>query len=229
MSRLPFRFAAATRAAATRYCAVVCGCVAILSAAACATTVRRAEPPPVKREPPPVKVAAIPVNVEPPPVEAEPAQENRQSSVISFHGDAGGVDFTPWITGFVAHLKRNWLIPYSASSLRGHVAVAFRVQKDGRITDVVLERPSGIASFDEASSRTVAACNPTSPLPSEYVREYARFTVTFYYNELPPKREAGRHEPPGSASIELQPNTRMHPPAAGADGLDPIPWTLSER
>ena len=114
----------------------------------------------------------------------------------------------------MAHLKRNWQAPHAASSLKGHVAIAFRVHKDGRITDVVLERASGITSFDEASARTVAACNPTLPLPSAYVREYARFTVTFNYNELPPKQEACAQESASPASIALQPNTALHPTAA---------------
>jgi lipoprotein NlpI len=45
--------------------------------------------------------------------------------------------------------------------------------------------PSTIDAFNEAARRALAASNPTEALPSEYPREKAFFTFTFYYNESP--------------------------------------------
>ena len=35
--------------------------------------------------------------------------------------DTKGVEFGPWIRRFIAQVKRNWLIPYAAMSMKGHV------------------------------------------------------------------------------------------------------------
>ena len=50
--------------------------------------------------------------------------------------DTKGVEFGPWIRRFIAQVKRNWLIPYAAMSMKGHVVVTFNVHKDGTITDL---------------------------------------------------------------------------------------------
>jgi TonB family protein len=106
-------------------------------------------------------------------------------SAIQF--DTKGVEFGPWVRRFIAQIKRNWFIPYAAMSLRGRVVMTFNVHKDGRITDVTVVGPSGIDAFDNSSFNAVAASNPTQALPPEYPSDHAFFTVTFYYNETPPR------------------------------------------
>ena len=104
-------------------------------------------------------------------------------STIQF--DTKGVEFGPWIRRFVAHVKRNWFVPYAAMSLRGHVVITFYVHKDGSISDLTVLKPSSIESFTTAAFNALAASNPTMPLPPEYPSDRAFFTVTFYYNENP--------------------------------------------
>jgi TonB family protein len=106
--------------------------------------------------------------------------------VIQF--DTKGVEFGPWVRRFLAQIRKNWLIPYAAMSLRGHVSVSFNVHKDGTITDIVVSRPCAIAVFNEFSYKAMAASNPTVPLPPEYPDEKALITITFYYNETPPQK-----------------------------------------
>jgi TonB family protein len=97
--------------------------------------------------------------------------------------DTKGVEFGPWIRRFVAQVKRNWLIPYAAMSMRGHVVVTFNVHKDGTITDLQVVGPSPVAAFNNAAYGALASSNPTAPLPPEYPSDKAFFTVTFFYNE----------------------------------------------
>ncbi len=106
-------------------------------------------------------------------------------SAIQF--DTKGVEFGPWIRRFIAQIKRNWDIPYAAMSLRGRVVVTFNVHKDGRITDIAVVGPSGVDGFNHSSFNAIAASSPTQPLPPEYPADQAFFTVTFYYNESPPR------------------------------------------
>jgi len=107
----------------------------------------------------------------------------------SIQFDTNGVEFGPWISRFVAQVKRNWLIPSQAMSMRGHVVVTFNVHKDGSITDIVVRAPSAVDAFDSAAQGAISGTNRTQPLPPQYPAEKAFFTVTFYYNEAPPPGE----------------------------------------
>jgi TonB family protein len=99
--------------------------------------------------------------------------------------DTKGVEFGPWIRRFIAQVKRNWLIPYAAMSMKGHVVVTFNVHKDGNLTDLTVVGPSAVGAFNNAAYGALASSNPTAPLPPEYPSDQAFFTVTFFYNEEP--------------------------------------------
>ena len=101
--------------------------------------------------------------------------------------DTKGVEFGPWIRRFIAQVKRNWFIPYAAMSNKGHVVVTFNVHKDGSITDLTVIGPCPIDAFNNAAVGALASSNPTQPLPPEYPADKAFFTVTFFYNETPPR------------------------------------------
>lgn len=102
---------------------------------------------------------------------------------ISF--DSKGVDFGPWLNRFVAQVKRNWLIPYAAMTLRGRVVLTFHVHRDGRITDLKVVQPSNVNAFNTAAFQALVQSNPTLRLPAEYPDDKVLFTVTFFYNERP--------------------------------------------
>jgi TonB family protein len=99
--------------------------------------------------------------------------------------DTKGVEFGPWIRRFIAQVKGNWLIPFAAMSMKGHVVITFNVWKDGRITDLTVVGPSSIGAFNTAAFGALASSNPTAALPPEYPADKAFFTVTFFYNEEP--------------------------------------------
>lgn len=99
--------------------------------------------------------------------------------------DTKGVEFGPWIRRFIAQVKRNWLIPYAAMSMKGRVVVTFNVHKDGTISDLTVIGPSPVDAFNNAAYGALASSNPTQPLPPEYPSDKAFFTVTFFYNEQP--------------------------------------------
>ncbi|HVH25840.1 MAG TPA: TonB family protein [Vicinamibacterales bacterium] len=99
--------------------------------------------------------------------------------------DTKGVEFGPWIRRFIAQVKRNWFVPYSAMSMSGHVVIQFNVHKNGTITDLTVVGPSGIEAFNTAAYGALRSSNPTQPLPPAYPADQAFFTVTFFYNETP--------------------------------------------
>ncbi len=105
----------------------------------------------------------------------------------SIQFDTKGVEFGPWIRRFIAQIKRNWFIPYAAMVLKGNVVLTFNVHKDGSISDLAVVRPSTIDAFNHSAFNALTSTNPTQPLPPEYPTDQAFFTVTFYYNETPPR------------------------------------------
>jgi len=101
--------------------------------------------------------------------------------------DTKGVEFGPWIRRFIAQVKRNWFIPYAAMSMKGHVVIQFNVHKDGSISDLAVVGASPVEAFNNAAFGALSGSNPTQPLPPEYPADKAFFTVTFFYNEAPPR------------------------------------------
>jgi TonB family protein len=101
--------------------------------------------------------------------------------------DSKGVEFGPWLRRFIAQVRRNWFIPYAAMSQKGHVVIQFNVHKDGSLTDLNVAGPSVIDAFNNAAFGALSGSNPTQPLPPEYPADKAFFTITFFYNETPPR------------------------------------------
>jgi TonB family protein len=104
----------------------------------------------------------------------------------SIQFDSKGVDFGPWLRRFIAQIRRNWFVPYAAMSLRGHVVLAFKVHRDGSITELQVNQPSAIDAFTKSAFNAIKLSNPTVPLPQEFPDENAPFIVSFYFNETPP-------------------------------------------
>ncbi len=102
--------------------------------------------------------------------------------------DSKGVDFGPWLRRFIAQIKRNWLLPMAAMSMKGHVVITFNVHRDGSLTDIDVIGPCPVTAFNRAAAGALVSSNPTYPLPPEYPSDRCFFTVTFFYNESPPYR-----------------------------------------
>ena len=111
-----------------------------------------------------------------------------QSLNESIQFDSKGVEFGPWLARFIAQVRSNWMIPQAAMSMHGNVSISFVVHKDGRVTDVVVSRPSAINAFTLSGRNAILTSNPTIPLPPEYPDDRMPITVTFFFNETPPGR-----------------------------------------
>ena len=121
----------------------------------------------------------------------------RRQTFRNFSGDTGrfgpeiefdtkGVEFGPWIRRFVAQIRRNWFLPYAMWSEHGNVVLTFNVHRSGALTDLSVSKPARVEAFTNSAANALRASNPTQPLPLEYPDDHAFFTVTFYFNELPP-------------------------------------------
>ena len=100
--------------------------------------------------------------------------------------DTKGVEFGPWIRRFVAQIRHNWFVPYAIWSEHGNVVVTFNVHRNGALTDLTVAKPARVEAFTHSAANALRVSNPTQPLPLEYPDDQAFFTVTFFFNELPP-------------------------------------------
>ncbi len=63
----------------------------------------------------------------------------------------------------LALISTNWVRPPVGSGVEA--TVYYRIQRDGRVTELRIVRSSGINSFDLAALRAVQSSSPLPPLP----------------------------------------------------------------
>ncbi len=103
---------------------------------------------------------------------------------IEILSDTQGVDFGPYLNRILPTIRQNWfsLIPDSAESKKGKLAIEFAVTKDGKVADMRLVATSGDVALDRAAWGSIATSNPFPPLPSEFGGAYLALRFRFYYN-----------------------------------------------
>lgn len=84
-----------------------------------------------------------------------------------------------YLAQMVDLIKRNWNQNLGAA---GQVRVKFTIHRDGAITDVKLDQPSGISLLDLESQRAVAKTRALPPLPREFSENTLTVTVIFDYH-----------------------------------------------
>ena len=118
-------------------------------------------------EPTPVPAAAVP-SVELPAAgnggaEGIAGAPSFGTSVAAFDVD---FPFAFYIDQMLQLIGANWLKPDVADGTA--TVVAFRIQRDGRVTGVEMIAASGVGVYDRAAVRAVYAANPLPPLPPEF-------------------------------------------------------------
>jgi len=118
----------------------------------------------------PKKVTAKKKPPEPAKVEPNKTQEQNPTQQIEGLGQAtleGEKLESPYYAGIVfAKIKSMWRNPVEAASLQA--TISFKIQKDGEVTDAVIEVSSGNNFYDQAALRAVLTASPMPPLPTHY-------------------------------------------------------------
>ena len=105
-------------------------------------------------------------------------------------GGAGGMlddatfQYGWYLSNMSGLFSRNWTRPIKpdlSTTLRA--IVHFRIQKDGKLTDIVLEQSSGDAALDRSALRAVQDSNPLPPLPYQYGKD--SLGVHFFFDLVP--------------------------------------------
>jgi TonB family protein len=107
---------------------------------------------------------------------------------VSIGSGTGEGNVNSWyIRQVEQRVGQNWLLTSlgdTSNQLQVQTVASFVVTSSGRITDVEIEKESGIRSVDLAVMRAIQASNPLQPLPGEFRGKSVRFQAVFEY---PPK------------------------------------------
>jgi TonB family protein len=77
-------------------------------------------------------------------------------------------------------INRNW---NSKQGARGTTLIKFDIERDGRISNVMIEKSSGVQALDYFSQRSLALTRQFPPLPAAYPNE--RLTLHLYMDYIP--------------------------------------------
>ncbi len=95
---------------------------------------------------------------------------------------AGNFPYQWYIQTIKKKLDENWNVT-SGFSRRIYAQTAFTILKDGSLSEIKIEEPSGNEAFDQAAKRAVEMSSPFPPLPRGFeepaLRVHVRFTVKF--------------------------------------------------
>jgi TonB family protein len=121
---------------------------------------------------------------------------------IDILSDTGGVDVHPYLDRILPLINAEWyrLVPESArppTMKRGKVSVAFRIIKDGQITEMRFVEKSGDAALDLAAYGGIFASSPLPPMPSEFGCKYLALQIHFLLQRNP--RPSSTAEGPSGA------------------------------
>jgi TonB family protein len=136
--------------------------------------------------------AALSQTNAPPPSEQKPkapdyglgvGARGKQFGALDILSDAHGVDFGPYLNGLLENVRNNWyrLIPESAATKKGKLAIEFAIKKDGKLADMRLVATSGDTQLDRAAWGSITACKPFKPLPDKFTGPYLSLRMRFYY------------------------------------------------
>jgi TonB family protein len=151
-------------------------------------------PPEPRRRPPPTEPERSEERPGLIPREADPGHGPRGGSggaggglgsgrgVLVGSGSGEGTVDSWYVRQVEQRIGQNWLQTSLGQLARRVDAVAsFSVQRDGRITDIRLEKSSGVSSVDLAVQRAIQASTPLPPLPYELRNRTVVFRAVFEY------------------------------------------------
>jgi TonB family protein len=82
-----------------------------------------------------------------------------------------GVDL-PVLRGYLDRIKRkvdrDWKAPAIVAKTTPKTVISFRISRNGKISDIMLEKPSGNVVLDNSAIGMIRALNNLGPLPSAY-------------------------------------------------------------
>jgi outer membrane biosynthesis protein TonB len=91
--------------------------------------------------------------------------------------------WAPWMNRFANELHRHWNAPmaYRMGIISGVTTIRIMVEKDGRLSSLVVLQKDGHESLHDASQAALKAFAPYAPLPPDFPEENLVITLLLHY------------------------------------------------
>ncbi len=107
---------------------------------------------------------------------AAPAKTGGKSEGVAVSAGSEDFKFPPYLIIIRDKIERHWSPP--PGTIAGAKAkIQFSVLRSGRVGDVKLQDSSGNFYFDQAAVRAVLLSSPFPPMPEDFYKDYAVFSV----------------------------------------------------
>jgi TonB family protein len=93
--------------------------------------------------------------------------------------DVGNFCCPEYVETVVQRIRQNW---DHRQNLTGQVLVKFTIQRNGTLTDVQVEKPSGFVALDMTAHRAVAATAQVPALPAQFPNPTLTVHLRFDYS-----------------------------------------------
>jgi TonB family protein len=120
----------------------------------------------------------------------EPKPETKpaaQDNVVKKHGlgarieGADALGYAYYLNTILAKIGDNWANPYAGQNKTFTATVYFVVEKDGKLTEVKLEKGSGNAAYDASCTRALLVTQQLPALPPEFTGPRLKLHLEFEY------------------------------------------------
>ncbi len=137
--------------------------------------------PPVKQPEKAIRAAAAPDSMR-----AQPSSSINLK--MATRVDEAAFTFDYYLPQVVSMISAAWMQP---AGISGHgegpaAIVRFRILRNGVVTGLTMEDPSGAALFDRSALEAVAAAQPLPPLPPAYGGQWLTVHLRFVYSDPRP-------------------------------------------
>ena len=99
----------------------------------------------------------------------------------SAYVEGGNFESSYYLDIAFGKIRGNFSNPLRQTTFPIRTTVYFKILKDGKIAEPVVEAPSGVAPFDQATLRAVISSDPLPPLPQEYKGEWLGIHLEFEF------------------------------------------------
>jgi len=117
---------------------------------------------------------------------ATPHAEGVESGEVTepqFKIDTKDFPFAYYINLLRFRVKENWRPPPASPAQAGlpkrEAIVSFKIGRNGKFSDIALEKASGHFLFDQAARRAVHYASPMPPLPNDFYENYLAVHIQF--------------------------------------------------
>ncbi|HXG16779.1 MAG TPA: energy transducer TonB, partial [Calidithermus sp.] len=116
----------------------------------------------------------------PPPAVGRPTGSPQGAGALSL--DVGDFPFAWYLRTIQSKITERWAPP--PGSREGQtVVVVFEIGRDGRASNMAVEKQSGNPAYDLAALRAVADASPFPPLPAEFKEPLLRVHLGFHFTD----------------------------------------------